>query len=199
MPWICSAPCQRSRSLPVAITVDFNETAVVRLLFGPRVRVPEGKDVPHGGTRIVEQHREPAGPPLCSYCDSPALWQEGGETPIRRIAGLTAELLYQHNEHEPFVQFRGANIPEGLVAEIIAGGWVRPDWHNADLKIPAEFLRDDVDTDTFEMPVILGDDGLYVHRTGEAAAPLITALRTTCASWGIPLAGPRHRTLTESM
>jgi hypothetical protein len=192
MPWTCSESCAHSRGLPVPIAVDFNETAVVRLLFGARTRDPKGEDVPHGGTKIVSQQREPRGAPRCSYCEASALWQEGEETPIRRIADLTAEMLYQHNEHVPFVQFRGAYVPSDLVDELVSCGWKRPDWYSADLSIPQEFLLDGLDTDTFELPYILRSEI-------EAAEPMLTALRATCVKWGVPLAGPRRRTLAEQL
>ena len=191
--WICSAGCEDG---PVPVKVLFNVHSTVLHRFATKTP-PDALLVTKSATHSTKSTTvEPLGAPRCEYCSAPALWQDDDTQPVRRVPNLTAELLHQHNPSDPFVQFSGAYPPEGLVAELIDNGWARPEWYSADLRFPDDIDLSGIETDTFELPPIY-DGNTYVDRT--ECDDQVLALRTICTAWGIPLAGPRRRTLAESM
>ena len=192
--WTCSARCVDGR---VGVTQMFRIESVVVRSYGaahPRNILTADRG---SSSRVIESRDERLGFPKCEKCGAPALWVRGETMPVRRVDNLTAEVQYSHAPADPFVQFFGAYPTKELADELIAAGWKRPDWYSEDLRMPASYDLTHIETDTFDLPQPTDHKGRAVRRV--ECAKEIEALFAICESWGIPLAGPRKRTLAESM
>ena len=191
--WVCSAGCIDDR---IGVNQAFRVAGLNTnsyIAIATREMITAGRGV----VREVEVlSDEPVGFPTCIRCGAPALWKSGDERPTRKVPGLTAELLYQHSPAEPFVQFRGAYLPTALLVELLSRGWRRPSWYTSELTYPDDVDISALDTDTLVLPDLVVD-GVWTPR--EECDAEREALIAICDAWGIPLAGPRRRTIEESM
>jgi hypothetical protein len=195
--WTCSVGAAGGcvdDPVPVNQTFHVNQVIVYSFDFAtPRGLLGRG----HGtAQRVVEEASERLGHVKCEYCGGPALWQGGEARPVRQVADLTGEVLHLGNRADLFVQFRGAYLPDELFKEFHSAGWRRPEWYDPADKIDDDYVTDTTETDTIDLP-ILYVRGVWVPRV--ECVKEIEALFAICEAWGIPLAGPRQRTLAESM
>jgi hypothetical protein len=183
----------------MAISLDFNEDRVMRYGFPVDRRDPETFD-PREEDPISKEmlvcYVSPRGAPRCYSCRAPALWQdEGAEVPVRRVPGLTAEFIYSHSPESSWLQFFGVYITDDLMGQLAQLGWTEPEFAD-EVRMPDDVLTPETETTTLNQPA---GSALFGGQTPDEGLPRLDATRRILAACGVPLAGPRMRTLAESM
>ncbi len=196
--WICSVgKAGGCTDAPVNVAQTFHVATIEKHSFNhytPRYLIQDNKSA---SIETLGWQVERLGNPKCECCGGPALWQAGEERPVRRVPDLEGELLHQGNPADLFIQFLGAYLPDELADVFLLAGWVHQDGWNKDLRIEDQYVGEFTLTDTLVLPLQRDHERKPLPRV--ECAKEVEAMFAICQAWGIPLAGPRQRTLSESM